>query len=395
MIRSALAKIAKFRLYGLILASVLSFVRAEVMASQSQQSLETSGDSESVISGVVTDSDGKPLYLAHVMLKGTTDGGVTKQNGRFQFSTDITGPQMLRISLIGFQAVEKEINLRAGQTVKISVELKSKALELGSAKVTGSSFATGDGKGVTLNELEVVTTPGAAADIFRAIQTFPGVSGLDQGAGLLVRGGDVSEVKVLLDQATVVHPFRFENPTGGVFGTISPFLVSGTFFSSGGFSARYGDALSGVLAMESQGMPDQTTINASASFAATSAGLDIPVSEKLGIRFSGNRSFTDFLFNINGTSDDFTESPVGSDGNLSMIYKPRPGTQIKLFNFGNKNRVGVRVPQATFDANFSNEESNRFHNLQWTELMGDWLAETSFSWNAYNTERNFGGLLPA
>ena len=266
-------------------------------------------------------------------------------------------------------------------------------MELSGVQVTGSSFTTGEGKGVTLNELEVVTTPGAAADIFRAIQTFPGVSGLDEGAGLIVRGGDVDEVKVFLDQATVVHPFRFENPSGGVFGSISPFLVSGTFFSSGGFSARYGDALSGVLAMESLDMPDQTTIQGTASFAATSAGLDIPVSDKLGIRFSGNRSFTEFLFKLNGTSDEFTESPLGSDGNLSMTYKPRPGTQIKFFNFANTNRVGVRVPQSTFDGNFKNDEFNRFHNLQWTELMGDWLAETSVSWNSYNTERSFGGLL--
>jgi hypothetical protein len=384
--------LSKYLLSGFFFLT-LSFAHID-NAKAIQETFTSGSDSEITITGEITDKEGNPLYLAHVKIVGTTDGGVTKKDGRFRFSTRLSGPQTLSISMIGFQTIEKEIILKQGQSTEVSVELKSKDLELGDLQVTGSSFTTGDGKGVTLNELEVVTTPGAAADIFRAIQTFPGVSGLDEGAGLLVRGGDVDEVKVFLDQATVVHPFRFENPSGGVFGSIPPFLVSGTFFSSGGFPARYGDALSGVLAMESLDMPGQTTVQATASFAATSAGLDIPVSDKLGIRFSGNRSFTEFLFSINGTSDDFTESPAGYDGNLSLTYKPRSGTQIKLFNFGNTNRVGVRVPQSTFDANFRNEESNRFHNLQWTELMGDkWLAETSISWNAYNTERSFGGLL--
>ena len=32
--------------------------------------------------------------------------------------------------------------------------------------------------------------------------------------------------------------YQFESPTGGYFGTIPPFLLGGTFFSSGGFVIR-------------------------------------------------------------------------------------------------------------------------------------------------------------
>jgi len=371
--------------------SVLIIGQAEITAAQ--QTGVSAGDSTVVIKGRITEKNYTPLYLAHISIPYSGDGGVSNQDGQFQITTKLIGKHKLVVSLIGYQKFWKEIDLIPGDTLRLHISLIQKTVKMKSAKVSGSSFSTGDGQGATLSELEVLTTPGAAADIFRALQTFPGVSSIDEGVGLLVRGGDVNEVKVLLDQATVVHPFRFENPTGGVFGTIPPFLVSGTFFSSGGFSALYGDALSGVLAMESKDHPDQTNFNTTASFAAISAGMDIPVSGKLGIRFSGNRSFTEFLFNINGTSDDFTKSPAGADGNLSLIYKPRPGTTFKLFNFANINQVGVRVLQSTFDADFSNRESNRFHNLQWTELMGDWIIETSISWNAYNTERRFGGLL--
>ena len=100
-----------------------------------------------------------------------------------------------------------------------------------------------------MRPLDVVRTPGAAADLMRALQTLPGVAQVDEGAGLYVRGGDTSEVLVLLDDAVVFHPYRQETPGGGLFGSVEPFLLEGVSFATGGFSAKYGNALSAVLDM--------------------------------------------------------------------------------------------------------------------------------------------------
>jgi hypothetical protein len=70
-----------------------------------------------------------------------------------------------------------------------------------------------------------VRTPGAQGDLMRALETMPGVSRIDEGAGLFVRGGDVSEVLVLLDGVVVSHPYRYETPTGGFRGAVDPFLT--------------------------------------------------------------------------------------------------------------------------------------------------------------------------
>ena len=59
-----------------------------------------------------------------------------------------------------------------------------------------------------LEPVQVYRTPGANPDIFRALQTLPGVSAPDEAAGLFVRGGDVSEVLVSLDDAVIAHPYR-------------------------------------------------------------------------------------------------------------------------------------------------------------------------------------------
>jgi hypothetical protein len=260
--------------------------------------------------------------------------------------------------------------------------------------VAGSAFTTGDEpKALTLHSLDVYTTPGASADIFRAIQTFPGVSAVDEGSGLFVRGGDVGETMILLDQATVVHSYKFESPTGGFFGTIPPFGVGGIFFSSGGFCARYGNALSGVLAMESMNIPSNLTSSVGVGLAAGSLAATVPIiPNSLGIRISGNKSFTDAMFRMNGSHSIFSTPPDGLDGNLSVIWKYSPTGQIKLFNFINTDRIGVRVDEPSFTGVYESQETNQLHNLQWNKTTERWLLKGSLSLNQFITEQELGSL---
>ena len=346
-----------------------------------------------VISGKVLSKKGEPLYLVHVKVAGTAVGDVTDEEGVFSFRYRNDGPFELQISLLGYGKRLLPLDPNSDELTGLEITLKEETITSEQMKVSGSAFTSGDEKGVTVSPIEVVTTPGTAADVFRAMKTFPGTSMVDEGSGLFVRGGDLSETKILLDQATVAHPYRFENPTGGVFGTIPPFMISGTYFSTGGFPARFGNALSGVLAMESLDMPKKRSLNLNMGMAAASVGLDLPSeSGKWGVRFTGNRSFTGFMFDLNGMGGEFLTSPIGMDGNLSIQFKPSPKTSFKLFSFANTNRLGVEVPEPGFTAIFDSRETNRLHNLQWGQMAGAWYGETSLSWNAFSNRQNYGGL---
>jgi hypothetical protein len=348
---------------------------------------------KTIIFGTVTDKSGQSLELVHLQIKGSATGAVSDEAGAFSITTDKTGEHILAASLVGYKTEEIKVDLEPGNKLQIPITLNERIAEIEEVQVSASSFRTGEAEGVTLNPLEVVTTPGAAADLFQALQTFPGVNAVDEGSGLFVRGGDVSETKILLDQATVVHPYRFESPTGGTRGTIPPFLVSGTYFSTGGFPARYGNALSAVLSLESENMPQATTVDLNLGMAAASAGISAPlIDDKLGIRFTGNRSFTRFLFEINGQADEFQKAPLGLDGNLSLIYKPSSGSTLKFFNFASRSEIGVRTDEPSFDGLFNSDETNRLHNLQWEQYLGDWVMETSFSVNRFNSQSELGGF---
>ena len=286
--------------------------------------------------------------------------------------------------MMGYKESREELYLE-GKPIEIKAILKEETLKSEGVIVKASSFTTGEESGVTLTPLEVVMTPGAAADICWAIKSFPGVQQVEEGAGLFVRGGEVTETKFILDGAVVYHPYRFESPTGGFFGTFNPFLLKGTFFSSGGFGAEYGNALSGVLSMESLDLPSERSINLGIGLANFSVGGAVPLGDNLGVNFSGNSSNTKVLFNFNNIEDDFTEYPFSYDLNLNLAWRYSGKGLAKLFLFREKDNVGVSLMDPTWGGNNYGTETSNLYNL----LIDHAISDNSFF--KFNVSRtNFG-----
>lgn len=322
------------------------------------------------IKGVVVNEQNKPLPFANIFLKGRMEGSVSDSLGNFSFKTKASGKATLICSYIGYRPFETELDLKNGSTIDVKIKLKQTEIKGKSVIVTASAFMASDKEGVTLTAMDVVRTPGAAADLFWAIKTFPGLQQVDEGAGLFVRGGDVSETVVLLDGAVINHPYKYESPTGGFFGTFSPFLLKGTFFSSGGFSAQYGNALSGALVMESLDLPDQRAVGFGLGLAAESIYLAIPlVDDKFGFSLSGNRSNTKMMFQLNNCNKEFSQYPFSYDFNFNSVYKINPQSQLKFFAYRAADRLGVEIEDPDYSAQFYGDNANQFYHLKYTSLL--------------------------
>ncbi len=343
------------------------------------------------VSGHIQSDEGESLSYVNVFFIDDLEGTISDTAGDFSIETSMGGERVLRISHIGFEQIDLSISVEKGMSL-INVVLSKSFMEMDPVTVSAGSFTMADEEGQTLTTMDVVTTAGAAADIFRAIQTFPGVNQVDEGAGMYVRGGDVSETTVILDQATISHPYKYESDTGGYFGMISPFLLSGTYFSSGGFSAKYGNVLSGVLAMESLDMPSRSSINIGVGLAAISLGCAWVASpDKLGIQFSGNYSDTKYLFKVNGGEDRFQKMPTSWDGNVSAVYKYSPKGQFKLFHYSNIDEIGVNVESPSFNGVMLSDNGTDLTNLQWRHLFSNGLmVKSSLSLNQFNQGMSMG-----
>ena len=347
-----------------------------------------------IVSGKVLDSKNAPLPFVNVFFTDGMEGTMTDENGCFKIETNHFGKRVLRVSHIGYEQKDVDVIIKKEAPVILNITLEESYVEMETVTITASSFTAADKEGQTLTSLDIVTTAGAAADIFKAIQTFPGVTQVDEGAGMFVRGGDVSETIVMLDGATLVHPYRYESDTGGYFGMINPFLLSGTYFSSGAFSAKYGNALSGILAMESLGMPDCKSIDFGMGLAAISLGASYPIiPDKLGVRFSGNYSDTKTLFKVNGGTEKFNKFPLSWDGNLSVIYKYSNRGYLKFFNHSAQDDIGVLYESPTYSGNFISGTDNILNNVYWRQMFGKkLLTKSSLSQNRFHQDIMIGNL---
>ncbi|MCI0515337.1 TonB-dependent receptor [candidate division KSB1 bacterium] len=320
--------------------------------------------------GKVTDEQQHPLAYANIFRAGSTDGCISDANGDFSFTFLTPGKFTLVCTFMGYHVAQQALQANTGDTLRVLIHLKARTLPAPAVTVTASAFTAADAEGVTLSALDVVRTPGAAADLFWAIKSLPGVQQVEEGAGLFVRGGDVAETQVLLDGAILRHPYRYESPTGGFFGTFNPFLLKGTFFSSGGFSAQYGNSLSGVLAMESLDLPDRLRLGLGLGLAAESIYLAVPVRPgKFGFSLSGNHSNTKTMFKLNQCQKAFSEYPFSYDLNLNAIYQFRPESRLKFFAFREADRIGIEMDDPDFAYQFHGRSTNQLYHLQFQHLL--------------------------
>src|SRR5205085_8456350 len=86
---------------------------------------------------------------------------------------------------------------------------------------------------------------------------------IGESEGLFVRGGTGYETKQFIDGTLVNNPYYSSVPDIAQRGRFSPNLFKGTIFSTGGYSALYGQALSSALILESIDIPERSEVNAS------------------------------------------------------------------------------------------------------------------------------------
>jgi outer membrane cobalamin receptor len=345
-----------------------------------------------VVRGQVVDAQGQGLPYANVQIAGTLSGAAADSTGHFRFTTRERGPHVLQATMVGYATATRTVDLVRGDTIEVRLALGAARIELSEAVITGASFDMGREPQAALSPLEAVTTPGASGDLLRALQAFPGVSAPGDGAGLFVRGGDADETQVLIDGAPVFYPYAYASPNGGSFGAVRPFLVKGTALSTGGFSAQYGNALSGVLAIESKDPPTEAHRYLNAGLAGVSLRFDQPIGDAVGLRVSGSRSHTGLLFRANGTYDEFTTVPQGLDGTLSLTWDYGEAGQMKTLHFGRHNRIGAYTQDGAFDGVYRSTSTNQLHVLQWTARSGAWSVESVASWSRYASTESLGAL---
>lgn len=351
--------------------------------------------SQNSISGEVKDSQGKVIPFATVFLKQNRVGAVSKVDGKFSFSVKNNGVDTLVINASGFEQVRKPVQLE-GKDQQLSIVLKSKVTQLQTIVINaGTIEATNERTVAVLRPLDIVTTAGGQGDIVGAIQTLPGVqrNGGDQ-TGLQVRGGDVNESSVIIDGMIAQNAFNSSVPGVSQRSRFNPFQFKGTSFSSGGYSARYGQALSAILDLQTNDLPDKSNFNAGLNM----AGISLSGSKLIGnnsVEFSSNYLNLSPFYRFTPTNVNYYQVPQGGSFAFRYISKLDSSKGIFKMNFSRSyTKTGVEIPNPVIAGDkiqFGIENNNTYLNTSFRYVIRPGKRFfTSFSYSDNSDVIQFG-----
>jgi len=341
-----------------------------------------------VISGKMTDLKNKPLRGASVSIKDSYDGSTTDSLGVFRFSTTEKGNAMLEATISGYATYTKNITLE-GKDIALQIAVKELITELNAVVITAGAFEASDKKkGAVLTPLDIVTTASAEGDITGALKTLPGTQQVGETGGLFVRGGSATESKIYIDGNLVNNFFYSSAPGIAARGRFNPFLFKGTIFSTGGYSALYGQALSAALILESTDLPEKTEASINTSIIGLGAGIQkLSKDKKSSVGATYNFTHLGPAFALIKQRQDYFKVPVFHEGDVNFRIKTKNGGMLKYYGYWNTGGVGFRtadIDSSVLNNAFTLENLNTYQNLHLRENIGNgWklYAGISFSNN--------------
>ncbi len=301
----------------------ITFISIILLLSNSLFAQDLTGD----IYGKVFDASTKqPIPFANVIVLGTNNGAATDEQGYFKITGLPLNTYQVRASVVGFNPQTKtDVVIQTSKPAEIYFELVPQTIEIEGVTVTSDYFRKDPLEVNSIRSFsyeEIRRSPGGFEDVIRALSVLPGVAQADGGRNdLIIRGGAPSENLYLIDGIEVpnINHFGTQGATGGPLSYVNLDFVRETSFSTGGFSALYGDKLSSVLDINLRdGREDRFGGKATVSASQFGLNLEGPITEKSNFIFSARRSYLDFIFK----AADFSFVPEYYDVLLKADFNP-------------------------------------------------------------------------
>jgi len=212
-----------------------------------------------LVGRVLAAPDSQPVADATVRVDGRAEVEAVDVGGRFTLTLP-PGVYALRVEAFGLVPAElSDVRVSLGDTSRVTILLQRRPFELATVVVSPSAFGITEETAVsaqTLTRRDVEASPHMGADLFRAMNRLPGIATHDVSAKLRVRGGPDDQVLTLLDGLELYEPYHMKYWDGSL-SVVDPDAVGSVELLTGGFSAEYGDRLTGVLSMRSVTPPPQ------------------------------------------------------------------------------------------------------------------------------------------
>lgn len=330
------------------------------------------------LSGHVQDSTtGEFLIGANVFIPEIASGVSTNVYGFYSIALP-PGEYSLQCTHLGYRTFKGRVSLNNSQSTEIFLSARITTLEeLTISAVNENPQKVSGVDHLTAAQLKTMPALGGETDVIKSLQLLPGVKTLGEGSsGFYVRGGDLDQNLILLDEAPVYNPSHML----GFFSAFNPDAIKDVRLYSGGIPAQYGGRLSSLLDIRMKdGNAKQWTYSGGLGLISSRFTAEGPlVKDKTSLILALRRTYADLLLAL-------LDNPELTDTRLSFY-----DINLKLTSKLNKNN-SLYLSTYAGDDTFSERDQfnigwgNRMATLRWNHLFSDRLfSNTSLIYSKFN-----------
>ena len=346
------------------------------------------------LKGKVTDDEGNALELATVSCLEQAEVTMTNLKGEFQIKLRSADSVVVKFSMIGYKSRTRVLrNPKTTQTIQIQLHAMD---ELNEVVITQKRRQTDAMEQLDIKDVKAVpSTSGNAVE--ELIQQQAGVTTHNElSSQYNVRGGSFDENSVYINNVEVYRPLLIRSGQQEGLSVINPDMVERIGFSSGGFSAKYGDKMSSALDITYK-RPKAFEASAMASLLGASAYVGMSnkkFSMSHGLRYKTNR----YLLGSLETTGEYR--PNQFDYQTYITYEPNKRWTLDFlgnisenhYDFKPKDRetsFGTMEDVKSFKVYFDGQEKDIFRTLFGTAGITRHFGDSShikLLWSAFHTK---------
>jgi TonB family protein len=244
----------------------------------------------------------------------------TDSTGTFSLKSIPSGLAYIKIIATGYEPHYSEIEVNDSEEIKLTIRMDRMAIDEYEITVYGKAEQK-ETIQRTLQAREAKRVPGFSGDAVKAVQALPGVARPIFGSTeIILRGADWNDNKYYLDGVEV--PYLWHDV--GNNSVINSNMIDKVELFPSGFGVKYGDALGGVINVDTRKAKDKMHLIADMNLSYSSLVLDVPITKNLSFTGSVRREYymSLMLWLLKKFDFDLNMNMYYWDYSLRMDYTP-------------------------------------------------------------------------
>ncbi len=350
--------------------------------------------SQTGISGVVKDSNGRPVFAANVYLQSNPQAGKTTDfDGNFSIKIDkpIKNDTLI-ISFIGFKIKRLSLSELTLREV-IQVELEEDNQTLGQVNIIAKEPISEQFSVTRMEALDIYLNPVSNADPLKAITVLPASTTTDESANPSLRGSAADRTRVIVNGIPVYRPVRNSQIDGvGHFSLFNTEIINKQYVYASNPPLTYGNTSAGLVEIETINELKENSLSLSAGLAHSGAFISQKISGHSFLQAFANFQFSDGFMEVNRKNMPNLKGFGSKDAGVNFYLNLGKNLSFNLFSYGILEDYKVNFDLYTYNGDAVGDKKRNFNIVNIKYQLKNGFISLSNGTNFSETSYSYGNM---